>query len=157
MPVVASATGQSVSAMQVYVDGTLKYSVKASNINTIVPLSAGTHSVTVKAWDSSSHNVMQKLSVTAVAPQPTPQAGVTITSPAPNAVVSSPVQIVASGYDTQRITATQIYVDGVKKYTTTASSVNTSLSMSSGTHRLTVKIWDAAGKTYMATENITVK
>jgi Bacterial Ig domain len=83
--------------------------------------------------------------------------GVVINSPAANSTLSSPVYISTKGYDSLPITAIQIYVDGVKKYSATSTSVSKSLSMSSGTRRLTVKIWDTAGKSYSATKYITVK
>lgn len=61
----AGATdSKNVSAMKVYVDGTSVYSITASHFNTFVNLSAGTHRITVKAWDSVGA-FAQSISVTA--------------------------------------------------------------------------------------------
>ena len=80
---------------------------------------------------------------------------VTICSPSSGATVSSPVQITATVTDNKPVNYSQIYLDGVKQMTIHASTVNTSLPMSSGTHRLTVQAND--GVTFKTTINITVQ
>ncbi len=71
---------------------------------------------------------------------------VTICSPAANSTVTSPVQIVAYATDSRTITGMNIYVDSklVYKQTTSSKLVNTPVSMSSGTHAITVKAWDSS-------------
>ncbi len=69
---------------------------------------------------------------------------VTICQPAANATVSSPVQVVAGTTDTRTVTLVQIYVDGAKVYEVKASSINTSVTVSAGAHRLTVQAYDGA-------------
>jgi hypothetical protein len=77
-------------------------------------------------------------------------------SPASGATVSSPVHITAAAKPgASAITAMQIYVDGVKKYQGTGTSIDTSLAMTTGTHRLTVQALDSSGA-FKATEYITV-
>ena len=80
---------------------------------------------------------------------------VTICSPGSGATVSSPVQITATVTDSTPINYAQIYLDGVKEMTLHSSTVNTSLPMSSGTHRLTVQAND--GITFKTTIYITVQ
>lgn len=67
---------------------------------------------------------------------------VTICTPSTGQTVSSPVHIVALTTDSKTVTLMQIYVDGVKKYEVSASSLDTSLAMASGTHRLAVQAFD---------------
>ena len=51
--VTGSAAGPAgVSAMQIYIDGNLKYQINASSVDTWLDLSKGKHRVTLKAWDS---------------------------------------------------------------------------------------------------------
>ena len=51
--VVAGTTdSRPVTSMQIYVDGTLKQTVKASTIDTFVAMPTGYHTLTVKGWDS---------------------------------------------------------------------------------------------------------
>jgi limonene-1,2-epoxide hydrolase len=80
---------------------------------------------------------------------------VTICSPANNGTVTSPVNIVAQGTDSKAVTDTQIYIDQVKKYQIAGSSVNTSLPLAAGMHRITVLAQDSAG-TFQSTVNATV-
>ena len=67
---------------------------------------------------------------------------VTICTPSAGQTVTSPVHIVALTTDSKTVNLMQIYVDGVKKYQVYASSLDTSLAMTSGTHRLAVKASD---------------
>ncbi len=71
--------------------------------------------------------------------------GVTVCSPASGSTVNSPVHFVAAAKSTRPITAMQIYIDNVSKFSTTASSLNTSLAVASGTHSVTVQAWDSSG------------
>jgi hypothetical protein len=70
---------------------------------------------------------------------------VTICSPVNNSTVTSPVNVVAQATDSSAVSVSQIYVDGVKQYQVAGGSVNTSLSLSTGTHRITVQAYDSAG------------
>src|SRR5438105_7863654 len=79
---------------------------------------------------------------------------VTICTPTANSTVSSPVHIVAGTTDSKTVQFIQIYVDGVKKYEVKAKSLDTSLPMSAGTHRLTVQAYD--GTYFKQTIYITV-
>src|SRR5438874_600319 len=79
---------------------------------------------------------------------------VTICTPTANATVTSPVHIVAGTTDSKTVQFIQIYVDGVKKYEIKAKSLDTSLAMAAGTHRLTVQAYD--GTYFHQTVYITV-
>ena len=70
---------------------------------------------------------------------------VTIKTPTTGSNVSTSVQVSASATSSQAITLTQVYIDGVKKYETKGASVSTTLSLSTGSHRLTVQSYDASG------------
>ena len=70
---------------------------------------------------------------------------VTIKAPTTGASVSTSVQVAASATSSQKITLTQVYVDGVKKYEVSGATVSTSLSLTSGSHKLTVQSYDASG------------
>src|SRR5262249_47824548 len=51
--VVASGfSGNPITTMQIYRDGVLVYSSHSANLNTTLPLTAGTHGLIVKAWDT---------------------------------------------------------------------------------------------------------
>ncbi|MBI2678901.1 MAG: PKD domain-containing protein [Candidatus Koribacter versatilis] len=84
-------------------------------------------------------------------------AGVKITSPLPGAASTSPVWVTASAVSANPITFMRVYVDNVSRYAVAASSVNTSVTMTKGTHKIVVQAWDSAGVVYKAQVNITVK
>ncbi|MGI9102669.1 MAG: carboxypeptidase regulatory-like domain-containing protein [Terriglobales bacterium] len=82
---------------------------------------------------------------------------VTICSPANGATVSSPVHVVASSTDTTgTVIRMEIWLDGVKVYTTFTNSMDTMVPMSSGTHRLVVVAAESSTSYFSAVESITV-
>jgi hypothetical protein len=72
-------------------------------------------------------------------------AGVTVSSPANFATVSSPTRFVASATSDDPIASMAIYVDGNRVYRTTNKSLDTSVTMSVGSHTVEVKAWDTSG------------
>ena len=82
---------------------------------------------------------------------------VTICTPANNASVSSPVHVVAGTTDTYKITVLQIYVDGAKVYQVLNSgTLDTSVTMTDGTHRLVVQAMDSANRVFKSTVYVNV-
>ena len=83
---------------------------------------------------------------------------VTICSPANNATATSPVTITAS---TRNSTATVvnmfIWVDGVKQWTGSGSTVNTALPMAKGMRRMTVQARDSSGRYFQSTVYVNVQ
>lgn len=79
---------------------------------------------------------------------------VTICSPGNGQTVSSPVQVSAVATDSNPVKYSQIYVDGVKQYQVYSGTVNASLPMAAGTHRVTVQ--DSDGTLFKTTIYITV-
>jgi PKD repeat protein len=63
--VVASGfSGNPVTAMQIYVDGAMVYSVSSANLDTAITVAGGTHTLLVKGWDKAGQNFSKSLSVT---------------------------------------------------------------------------------------------
>jgi nitrogen fixation protein FixH len=81
---------------------------------------------------------------------------VTICTPSNNATVTSPVSISASGTDTKAISLMQLYIDGKGSTQQSGATFNTSATLATGTHRLTVQAKDSAGTLFKQTINITV-
>jgi acid phosphatase len=80
---------------------------------------------------------------------------VTICSPVDKQTVASPVEVYAVATDSVPVKYSQIYVDGVKQYTVSGNTVNTSIAMTSGYHRFTVQAND--GTTFKTVIYITVQ
>ncbi len=83
-------------------------------------------------------------------------AGVTVSSPTPGSTSGSPVHFVASATSTNPITAMRIYVDNVSVYLVSASKLDTSISLASGSHSVVVQAWDSTGAVFKAPLNLTV-
>jgi hypothetical protein len=165
---VASATGSTtIASMIVYVDGNQDYLVYSNSVDTYINLGAGGHTAVVRAWDnwggvySQTVNFSVGAASTSTAPAPSSGggAGVFFSSPANGATVGSPVQVTASGTSSgsSPINAMILYVDGNEAYRTYSSSMNTAVSMGSGTHSININAWDNNGQLYQsAHETITV-
>jgi hypothetical protein len=159
-PVHFALTAANAQTIYIYVDDQLLYRVNSTQVDTSLPLSAGSHYVVVQSWDSAGNlsRVTENINVSgtsspAPTPTPTPNSGITVSSPSNGATVASPVQISASAANS---VAMQVYVDDQLSYRVSNGSVNTSLAMSSGAHYLVVQSWDQAGNVTKSPLNITV-
>jgi hypothetical protein len=83
-------------------------------------------------------------------------AGVHICSPTGTSTVLSPLQVQASATVTGTINNTQLWVDGAKKYTSDSKSLNTSISLDPGAHRIAVLALNSAGQIWESAVNATV-
>lgn len=83
--------------------------------------------------------------------------GVNICAPIKDATVGSPVEIEATATVTGTLASTQLWVDGVKKYSTASNMLTTSISLAAGRHRFAVIATDTAGQKWESTVTATVK
>jgi phosphatidylinositol-3-phosphatase len=82
--------------------------------------------------------------------------GVTVCSPAAGSTVGSPVHFAAAAKSTNPITAMRIYIDSVSQFLGYASSLDTYLSVKSGTHSVVVQAWDSTGAVFKSSLTIQV-
>jgi hypothetical protein len=155
----ASATptaGHTITGWWVYVDSVASYSAGAvTSIAPKIKMATGTHTVVVRAWDTSGAYGDQTFSFTVASLKPT----VAVLTPINNADVGSPVNLkaVASPTAGQTIGAWWIYVDGVAKYNAGAvTSINAELSMGLGKHTVVVRTWDTSSNYGDQTLTLTV-
>jgi hypothetical protein len=159
--IVAKATDSAtITQTQIYVDGVKQYQIAGGNVNTSLPLAAGTHRITVLAQDSSG-TFQSTVNVTVSSTSGTCSAptspGVSICQPASGATVSSPVAIKATSNVTGTFSRMEVWIDGVKKYSETSSkALSTTLTMSAGTHRFAVLAFNTAGTKWQLAVNATV-
>lgn len=84
--------------------------------------------------------------------------GVNICAPANGSTVSSPVTVHAASTITGTLARVELWVDGAKKFTETASTtLSTSLTLSAGSHRFTVIAVNTAGTKWQASSTAMVK
>jgi len=84
-------------------------------------------------------------------------AGVHICAPTNGSTVSSPVQVQAAATITGTLSNMQLWIDGVKKYTTASKTLNTSVSLAAGTHRFAVVATNSSGQKWESAVNATVR
>jgi hypothetical protein len=84
--------------------------------------------------------------------------GVHICAPASGSTVSSPVLVEASSTVAGTIASTELWVDGVKKYSAASSKqLNTTISLAAGSHRFAVLAINTAGQKWESAVTATVK
>jgi hypothetical protein len=82
---------------------------------------------------------------------------ITICAPPDGATAKSPVLVAAGATDDHTITGMILYVDGVRKFSIMNNShFDNKVSLQSGSHRVTVKAWDTAGRIISKTEYVHV-
>ncbi len=152
-----------VTQMQEYVDGTLKYSEPVTSFNTTFPVSDGTHLFVTKGWDASGRDFVADRTITVYSGTPYPACPAAVGTAnicLPSGTSSSsPVHILANGATDVIPSAAQLYIDGtlvVNNTTGATSYVDTTQTLSAGTHDLVFKMWDGSGNVYQATKTITV-
>jgi acid phosphatase len=82
---------------------------------------------------------------------------VKISAPTTSTVAGPAVHLAASASGPHTITAMRVYVDNVSKDFVHAASVDTQLSMTSGTHHVVFQAWDSTGAVFKASKTITVQ
>ena len=148
---------------QIWIDGAFRYQVASAFINTSITATAGTHRLAVQTMDISGVLAKQTMYITVAGGQSTctrntADPSVTICAPANNTTVTSPVTITASARDTAAAVVNMfVWIDGVKKWIGSGSSLNTALPMATGTRRVTVQAKDSIGRYFQSTVNVTVK
>jgi len=142
--------GHDVVGVHVYVDGVSAWTSGTTTGNQVqvtpqVTMAAGTHAVTVQAWDDSAPQNIYKTPLTLTVAQ----AGCAVATPADGATVDSPVPFDATctALPGRNVVGVKIYVDGAAGFdsgTTTGNPVHVapSVAMSAGAHAVTVQEWD---------------
>lgn len=164
--VVAQATSSAgVSKIQIFIDNVLKQTASGSSITGNFALSAGTHSLLVKAVDAAGATFTSNLRhITIFSGTPGPTCATTpstitlhVCAPAQNSSVASPVRVFANAYSGRPLTSIQVFIDNSLKFSDTrASYVNRGFTLGAGSHLIVVKAFDAAGHTVSQSRNITV-
>ncbi len=150
--VASASSGASIIAMRIYVDNVSVFLTSSANLDTLVPMTTGTHSVVVQAWDSSGGIVKTPETINVTAST----GAVAVSSPANNATVPSPFQVIASASAPRPIVAMIAYLDGQIVANVATASMNASVSAGSGSHSLVVQAWDNTGAVYKQALTVSV-
>jgi hypothetical protein len=143
--------------MQVYIDGINKANAFASAIDTNVAMTTGAHRLTVQAILNNGALTKSTININVGTSPPPPTNGITMTSPVNGSTVANPVAVKATATSTAAISFIELWIDGVKKSQVNGASLNTTVTLTAGSHRITTQARDANGVYYKATATITVK
>jgi len=139
-----SSCSKGVASMGIYPSPNwLVYTVNGSSLNTTINLNPGTYNAVVEEWDYCGGAATKTVTITVNS-----GTSVSVTSPANNSTVGSPVNYVATSTSScsKGVATMGIYTaPGVLAYVSNGASLNTSLSLSPGTYNTTVEEWDNCG------------
>lgn len=148
----ASTSGAAISSLRLYADGVLKQTVTTSTMSTTVALTEGAHTLAVEATDSyGAISSRSSINVSVIGSTPT----AALSSPASGAKTAAPsggtaavsVTGTATAVGGSPITALDLLDNGVViKSAGATTSFATTVNMAPGTHTLTLRATNAAGK-----------
>jgi len=122
-------------------------------------LAAGSHRVTVfsAGWDNLLESITFPLIVGGSSCGLPASPGLNVCSPIDNSTVNSPLLAWASGKTTGSVARMEVWVDGVKKYSTYGSnSLKSSLVLTSGNHSVVYFVVNTVGQKWSQTVHVTV-
>ncbi len=128
-----------------------------SFLDASVPLSAGSHSVTVygTGWDNTLQQNSFTLNVVPACSAPS-SAGVHVCSPASGSTNSSPLNVQAARTVTGTLARMEVWVEGVKDYTSTTTIPVTYTTLAVGSHRFDFYAVNTAGQKWETTVTATI-
>jgi len=151
----SSTCSSGVASVGIYVNNQRVYVVKGATLNTDLSLSPGAYRTAVQEWDSCGGSTVTPVNITVAA-----QSGVSVSSPANNSSVTSPVTYVASASTStcsRGIASMGIYVNNSLQYVVNGARLSTQLPLSSGTQYTAVQAWDYCGGSTHTSITLNVK
>jgi len=147
--VATTSNAAPVTATQVYIDGVLKYQSNGSTVDAFLPVALGKHYAIVQSWDTKGGIHKRGVNVSVQ------NQAIVLRSPAPNSLVSSPVQVLATAGGQNPITRMQLYVDGSSQAQNSGNTLSVPLTLSSGKHSLRVQATDSVGNLLASNFSVT--
>src|SRR5207248_2038321 len=130
--------------------------VNGASLSTDLTLSAGTYNTVVQEWDNCGSSSTSPVTITVNGGSTT---GVYVTKPTNGSTVTSPVNFVATATTScsKGVASMGIYTAPyVLAYSVGGASLNTNLTLSSGTYNTVVQEWDNCGGSAVTPVTITV-
>jgi PKD repeat protein len=152
--VVASGfSGYPVTAMQIYVDSVMAYSVGSANLDTTITVAGGAHTLVVKGWDNAGRSFYKTISISVTINKP-PVAAISLSSASILVGGSITASSAASSDPDGTIASTVIsFGDG-----TSAAAVSASHQYkTAGAYTVKATVTDNLGATSTASANVVVK
>jgi len=158
-PVRAAANGPlDIWRMEEWLDGKKVYQALSNQMRNNVTTTVGSHTLTIATIDVLNNVAKKSISFTTISCTAPASAGVRICTPTSGSTDSSPVSVVAASSPASgtSIASIRLYVDSISTSTASGSRMSTSVSLSAGTHHLSVVAYEKNGGALKASETITV-
>lgn len=157
-----STCSKGVASMGIYVNNQLQTGtvVQGPSMNEMLSLNPGKYDTVVEEWDHCGGASYVHIAITVISQTGGGGTGVTVTSPAPNSTVSSPVHYVATAQTStcsEGVASMGIYVNNNLVYTVKGASLDTQLTLNPGPEHTVVEEWDYCGGASYTTINLTVQ
>jgi FG-GAP-like repeat len=156
--------GHTVTSMQLYINNQLVAKRAGASLNYSRSVSDGAYFVVTKAWDNAGASFRTDRHINIYTGKPgetcaTPANALHICLPTQNQTTSTSVHIFANSHSAVPITALQIYIDNKLIYNDTSHTtyVDVAFSVTQGSHDIVVKAFDANGKIFSESRNITAQ
>ena len=152
-----SSCSKGVASMGIYTaPGVLAYVVNGASLNTSLSLSPAKYDTVVEEWDNCGGASTMPITITVSGDG---SSGVSVSSPANNSTVSSPVNFkaTASTSCSKGVSAMGVYTaSGILAYVVNGDSMNHDLGLRPGKYNTVVEEWDACGGASTTPVTITV-
>ncbi|HET8637517.1 MAG TPA: Ig-like domain-containing protein [Acidobacteriaceae bacterium] len=150
----ATVTG-TIRNTQLWVDGAKRYTTGSSSLNTAISLDPGTHRIAVLALNTAGQIWESAVNATVAGCTAPSSPGVHICQPANGSAAGPGVKILAAATVSGTISSMQVWLDGVKTYTTSSNPINAVFSLAPGTHRIAVLAVNDAGQVWESAVYVT--
>jgi hypothetical protein len=125
--------------IKVFLDQRIRYQITGTGVNAPVPVPLGKHYMTVQGRDSAGAVYSKSFPINVLPVR------VSVSAPAANANVNSPVHVHASVPSDSTVFTIQVYVDDALKYQKNSKMIDTYLPMKTGKHHIVAQAWDNGG------------
>jgi hypothetical protein len=157
-----ATSGYPVTGWVIYVDGNKAWSTPGptSSISAGLSMGAGSHSLVVRAWDSSGNYGSANLSLNATTSTTSTSSSnsVTVQSPSSGATMSNPVTFKATGSTPNGISGWVIYMDNQNVYQVdnNSNSLTASVNLPSGSHSVYIRAWDKVTSGFVTSSTFSI-
>jgi hypothetical protein len=159
---VAANSFYPIRKLEIWVDGSKRsetrhvYAFEAW-VDAFLSLGAGSHTATVVAANYDNRLIKKAVtfSVSGSTCSPPSSPGVHVCSPVDGSTVGSSVRAQAAATVTGTVYRFELWVDGIKKFSTTSRSIDTTVALTPGSHRFTFIARNTAGTQWKSTVLVT--
>jgi hypothetical protein len=150
--------GANVTFMEVWVDGTKRFQTSGNSVSTSLTLANGSHKLTVYSKNGSTvlSSAVSNFSIDpSGCAQPSSPTATVICAPPNGSTRGNPIHVLARGGSSVKFM--EVWIDGTKRFQTSGNTVDTPMTLTAGSHKLTVFSKNGSMVLSNAVSNFTVQ